>query len=118
MVMMLNLLARVRNVCAHNERLYDYRFKKGSIEDTDIHKIILLPQKNGLYKKGKNDLFAVVIALKYLLDEDVFKELIDSLEIIIDDLLNATKIIDRKQLYKYMGFPENWKDIRNCDKQL
>ena len=118
LVMMLNLLARVRNVCAHNERLYDYRFKKGSIEDTDIHKIILLPQKNGLYKKGKNDLFAVVIALKYLLDEDVFKELIDSLEIIIDDLLNATKIIDRKQLYKYMGFPENWKDIRNCDKQL
>lgn len=116
LVMMLNLLARVRNVCAHNERLYDYRFKKGSIDDTDIHKILLLPQKNGLYKKGKNDLFAVVIVLKYLLDEDVFKELIDSLEEIINDLLNTTKIIDRNQLYKYMGFPNNWKEIRNCEK--
>lgn len=27
---MLNILARARNVCAHNERLYNYRFNKGS----------------------------------------------------------------------------------------
>lgn len=118
LVMMLNLLARVRNVCAHNERLYDYRFKKGSIDNTDVHRILSLPQKNGLYIKGKNDLFAVVIVLKYLLDERVFKELIDSLDEIINNLLQTTRIIERKQLYKYMGFPENWKEIKECSKWM
>lgn len=31
LVQMLDLLARVRNVCAHNERLYDYKYQKSTI---------------------------------------------------------------------------------------
>lgn len=31
---MLDILARIRNVCAHNERLFNYRYKKGAINDT------------------------------------------------------------------------------------
>lgn len=34
LIQMLDLLARVRNVCAHNERLYDYSYRKGTIDDT------------------------------------------------------------------------------------
>lgn len=31
LVQMLDLLARVRNVCAHNERLFDYKYQKRTI---------------------------------------------------------------------------------------
>lgn len=53
LLQMLDLLARVRNVCAHNERLYNYKYIKGNIDNTDIHQILNLPQKNGHYKKAR-----------------------------------------------------------------
>jgi len=106
------LLARVRNVCAHNERLYDYKYRKGTIDDTGVHIQLGIPKKKGQFIKGKNDLFAVVIVLKYLLDEDEFEGFVEELENLFDDLFNKTRIIQRTQVYKYMGFPENWSDIK------
>ena len=113
---MLDLLARVRNVCAHNERLYNYKYIKGTIDDTDVHSILMLPQKNGIYKKGKNDLFAVVIVLKYLLPDDDFAMFIDEIETLLNKLFSNTKSISMAQMQKYTGFPANWKDIKSCDK--
>lgn len=113
---MLNILARFRNVCAHNERLYNYRYNKGAISDTYIHKALHISMKKGCYVKGKNDLFAVVIVLKYLLDEDNFHSFIEELDSLIITLLSNTNILQPTQLYKYMGFPENWKDIQICKK--
>lgn len=116
LLQMLDLLARVRNVCAHNERLYNYKYIKGTIDNTDIHQILNLPQKNGHYKKGKNDLFAVVIVLKYLLKKDDFNVFVDDLGIAIDTILKDTKSMSKPQLLKYMGFPDNWLDIKMCKK--
>lgn len=108
---MLDLLARVRNVCAHNERLFDYKYKKGTIDDTYIHEVLKIQKVKGQYRKGKNDLFAVVIVLKYLLDRNDFEEFVEKLDSIIQKLLNDTKRVEKIQLYKYMGFPENWIEI-------
>lgn len=116
MVQMLDLLARVRNVCAHNERLYDYRYKKGTIDNTFVHEALQIQKRKTQYIKGKNDLFAVVIVLKYLLDEKDFVEFIEDLNSSIDELLQTTRIVQRSQLYKYMGFPTNWTDIKTCAK--
>lgn len=116
LVQMLDLLARVRNVCAHNERLYNYKYEKGTIDNTDVHKILKLPQKKGVYKKGKNDLFAVVIVLKYLLSGEDFKQLIEEMDKLLKELFRKTKSISMTQMQKYMGFPENWKKIKECDK--
>ena len=118
LVQMLDLLARVRNVCAHNERLYDYNYRKGTIDDTDIHRILGIPRKNNQYTKGKKDLFAVVIVLKYLLRQNDFENFIDSLSGHIERLLQETKCIQRKQLLKYMGFPDHWLMIRNCARTI
>lgn len=110
---MLDLLARVRNVCAHNERLYDYKYRKGTIDDTGVHSQLGISKKNGQFSKGKNDLFAVIIVLKYLLDEDEFDKFIEELENLFEELFKKTRIIQRTQVYKYMGFPENWIEIKN-----
>ena len=113
LVRMLDLLSRVRNVCAHNERLYDYRYNKGTIDDMELHKRLGLPCKNGHYEKGKKDLFAVVICFNYLLDEKDFVSFGEELEHEIRILCAKTNKIQRTQLYKKMGFPLNWMDINS-----
>ena len=116
LVQMLDLLARVRNVCAHYERLFDYQYSKGTIDDTYIHGTLAIEKKKGQYIKGKNDLFAVVIVLKYLLSEEDFADFVEKLQKIIQQLFSETRMIQETQLYKYMGFTENWLDIRTCPK--
>lgn len=112
LVQMLDLLARVRNVCAHNERLYDYKYRKGTIDDTKIHFNLDIKKEKGQYKKGKNDLFAVVIVFRYLLERKDFLEFIEEFDTIFQELLTKTKMIQKQQMYKYMGFPNNWIEIK------
>ena len=67
----LSVLTKFRNVCAHNERLFSYR-SKDSIPNTVLHEKLNIPQKGGTYQMGKCDLFAVVIAFRYLLPAEEF----------------------------------------------
>ena len=62
----LSVLTKYRNVCAHGERLFTYR-TVDAIADTPLHKKLSLPQSGNQYEKGKQDLFAVVIAFRYIL---------------------------------------------------
>lgn len=78
--------------------------------------LFLIGEKKKQYAKGKNDLFAVVIVLKYLLSDEEFCEFIEELRVIIEKLLEETNMIQVNQIYKYMGFPENWLEIRECPK--
>ena len=114
LVRMLDLLARIRNVCAHNERLFNYRYNKGAINDTYIHKHLNIPKHNVQYKKGKQDLFAVIITLKYLLSENEFSCFIEEIHTALEKLLTSTRQLQRSQMYKYMGFPSNWTEIQNA----
>ncbi|MCM1268705.1 MAG: Abi family protein [Bacteroidales bacterium] len=114
LVRMLALLARVRNVCAHNERLYNYRYYKGAIHDTYIHEYLEIPKQNGQYTKGKQDLFAVTIVLKYLLDEQEFSLFINNINMALETLLSSNRQLQKSQMYKYMGFPVNWTAIKDA----
>lgn len=71
-------------------------------------------KKNGLYSKGKNDLFAVLISMKYLIDSKKFQKIIGDINSCINTLFSETHQIQRSQLYKYMGLPGNWIKIGNC----
>ena len=102
---MLNVLSKFRNVCAHGERLYNYKTQK-SILDLPVHKKL-----KDYNLKSKNDLFNVLICFKYLSNESDFNSFIT----ILDELINITfkllgEMYTRKALIE-MGFPENWKDI-------
>lgn len=114
LVRMLDLLARIRNVCAHNERLFDYRYNKGAINDTFIHQFLGIPKTNGQYSKGKRDLFAVIIVLKYLLGNDEVRLLVDEINNTLATLLASTRQLQTPQMYKYMGFPNNWANIKDA----
>ena len=111
---MLDLLARARNVCAHNERFYNYRYGRSSIDDTKVHHLLHLSFKNERFTQGKNDLFAVVIIFKYLLDKEDFSTFCKDLDFLFLTLKSKTNQIQQPQLFRYMGFPENWREIEGC----
>lgn len=106
----LTVMTKFRNVCAHNERLFSYR-SKDAIPDMGLHAKLGIPKERSLYQFGKNDLFAVVIAFRYLLPKRDFLQFKRRLTIQIDNLLKSTAHISEEELLCAMGFPSNWKKI-------
>lgn len=110
LVQILTVLVKYRNVCAHGERLFTYR-TTDSISDLPIHKKMNLPKKGEQYMNGKNDVFAVVIALRYLLNDKWYREFKKELTALIQKYLKGHDSISEEELLVKMGFPGNWKDI-------
>ncbi len=106
----LEKLCLIRNVCAHNERLYSFRFDK-DFPDTKIHQKLGIPMKGEQYIYGKNDLFGAVIALRYLLPSKSFRLFKSELLKCIKHYLKSSPRITRSELYRFMGFPDNWESI-------
>ncbi|MDD4699839.1 MAG: Abi family protein [Oscillospiraceae bacterium] len=107
---MLPVLTDFRNVCAHGERLYSYKTRK-MIDDMPAHEVLNLSKKGDTYSCGKNDLFAVMICLRYLLPMVEFRAFTIGLSRLLDshfEALPAEIVMDVK---KSMGFPENWHNI-------
>ena len=110
----ITIIAKCRNVCAHGERLYDFR-TQDTIPDTLLHQKLSIPLKKGSYTLGKHDLFAVVLSLRYLINNDDFKSFKRSLIQLIKRVLKQCPHLTQAQLLKQMGFPENWEKIcRYC----
>ncbi len=116
MVSILTVLVKFRNVCAHGERLFTY-ITTDSIPDFSIHKKLNITKKGTQYIYGKNDLFSVVVALRYLLRDGWYKEFIKELKALLDKYLKKHDSISEQELYEKMGFPENWKKITRFRKR-
>jgi abortive infection bacteriophage resistance protein len=111
----ITILARCRNVCAHGERLYSFEINE-AIPDMPLHHKMKIQQKRGQYCCGKNDLFAVVIALRYLIGKDEFKSFKRNLLKLINDVLKKCPHIPKENLLNEMGFPINWNTITRYKK--
>lgn len=110
---LLNILCKTRNLCAHDERLYNYEFKTNtSINDTKYHSLLNLSKTNNRYDIGKNDLFAVVIALKLLLNDEDYKKFHSKLFSRIMSIQSKLKTITLSDILESMNFPNNWHDIQ------
>lgn len=111
----ITVIARCRNVCAHGERLFSFHIRE-TIPNTTLHEKLAIPQKRRQYIAGKQDLFSVVIALCYLIENSEFKQFKSKLSNLISTVLKNCPHISRKQLLRKMGFPENWYDITRYKK--
>ncbi len=106
----LSVLTKFRNVCAHGERLYSYQ-TRNDIPNTILHQKLSIPKTGTQYSIGKHDLFAVVIAFRYLLPNKDFLEFKVTLSITIRHYLKTSSSLQETTLYSYMGFPINWNKI-------
>lgn len=106
----LSVLTKYRNVCAHGDRLFAYK-TIDQILDTPLHAKLRIQKKGNQYIYGKQDLFAVVIAFRYLLPKEDFSTFKRNLAMQIKYLDKKMARITEAELLKQMGFPDNWKNI-------
>lgn len=106
----LHNLTLIRNICAHDEKLYDVKLQS-RIFSTKYHKMLNIENKKGNYKLATRDLFSIAIILKLLLEKEDFNnfytKIIKNIDILEKEI---TTISINKVLYR-MGFPNNYKDL-------
>lgn len=107
---MLPILSNYRNLCAHEDIVFEHKTER-VIPDTKYHNLMNIPQMDGEYIYGKNDLFAVIIIFKILLKNKEFRLMMKEIEYEIElldgriDSVSINKILDR------MGFPQNYIEL-------
>ncbi|XBX03587.1 Abi family protein [Enterocloster clostridioformis] len=106
----LSVLTKYRNVCAHSDRLFTYR-TVDQILNTPLHSKLFIPLQGNQYIYGKQDLFAVVIAFRYLLPKEDFMDFKRKLTAEITKATKNLVHITETELLEHMGFPYNWKNI-------
>ena len=110
----LTILANYRNLCAHEDIVYEHRAQK-PIYNTKYHQLLNIPMMDGEYIYGKEDLFAVIIILKQLLRKDDFTLLLNEISYEVDVLAGKLKVIPITKVLDRMGFPENFKELARLD---
>lgn len=98
-------LAIIRNVCAHSERLYSYRSSK-DIKSNYIRSYFTTCSTT-------NDFFNVLIGLKLTLEKNEFEQYFTTINEMILYLDRQLHTININEITDKMGFPLNWRDIKN-----
>ncbi len=113
----LPILANYRNLCAHEDILYENKTQK-QIDDTLFHALLGIEKVEGEYQQGKNDLFALMIILRQLLNSQDMKNLLEEVDHILKNLEYNLKTIPISKVLDRMGFPENWKELGTIRKKV
>lgn len=108
----IGLLSNYRNLCAHEDIVYEHRTQK-EIPDTKYHMELDVPMTNDEYIYGKNDIFAVVIMLKYMLTKNDFIDFVNEVSYELSLLDGRINTIPQSKILDRMGFPLNWEEIAN-----
>ena len=112
----LPILANYRNLCAHEDILFENRTNR-MINDTVYHRILKIEEVNDEYKYGKNDLFALIIIMKQLLSTVEVKNMVMEIDRELNNLDINLKSVSMENVLNRMGFPANWKDIANIERE-
>lgn len=110
MLNFLPILANYRNLCAHEDILYDNR-TAAMIDTNKYHNMLDLPQLDGEYTCGKNDLFALIIIMKHLLREEEFRLLIKEIDYEKAVLSGKLEVLEIEDVMEHMGFPKNYTEL-------
>ena len=106
----LPILANYRNLCAHEDVVYEHRTEK-TIFNTIYHEKLEIPRMDDEYIYGKNDILALLIILKYLLRKEDFRLLMKEIEYEIEKLDGRIDSIPIEKIMDRMGLPSNYIDL-------
>ncbi len=107
------MLAYFRNLCAHDDRIYNTKLPKYLyIPDNKYHTLLNIPKHNNMYLYGKNDLFSLIITLKVMLLPEEFNTLYNKINGRIISLSKKMYVISIDDVLNKMNFPKNWQEIK------
>ena len=115
LIVYLPILANYRNLCAHEDILYENKTQK-LIDDTVYHKLLNLKKEDDIFIQGKNDVFCLIIIMKQLLNTDDFKNMTFELDNILETLNFNLRTISINKVLDRMGFPKNWKNLASIER--
>lgn len=110
----LSILSNFRNLCAHEDILYDHRTQR-TIPDCKYHYLMNIDMTNDDYNYGKNDLFAVIIIMKTMLSDVEFRDFINEIGYEMDILEGKINSVPIDNILNKIGFPTNWREIATLD---
>ena len=103
-------LGEIRNICAHDEKLYDIRLRF-KVSNNIYHSKLNIPKFKGNYLLGLQDLFSIVLILKDMLTKNEFQKFYKLLNKRIYELSKFIITINFNDILKKMGFPFNYKKL-------
>lgn len=106
----LPLLANYRNLCAHEDIVYEHRTER-YIDNNKYHELLKIPKMDDEYIYGKNDVFVLIIILKFMLKQDQFHDMMKEIEYEIEKLDGRIDSIPIDKILDRMGFPKNYMDL-------
>jgi len=111
----LQLLSNFRNLCAHEDMLYDHRTQR-QIPNCKYHTFLDIEKDDeGEFKYGKNDLFALIIIMKEMLTIDEFDDMFYQIRYEIDILDGKVNTVPLSTILSKIGFPDNFREIQNIE---
>lgn len=102
----LPILANYRNLCAHEDILYDHKTAT-MIPSVMYHRIVGI-DNNENFTQGRNDLFALVIVLKFMLTKSEFRLFLQEVDYEISVLSGKLNTIKTSEILSIMGFPRDY----------
>lgn len=110
----MHMLALARNKCAHDERIYNIRFKERihtkSIKNFSVLGIVRA--KDGSYTYGTNDAYSIAIMFALLLSKSDVNEFISAMKLSFKKLQKQLHTISADDVMAIMGYGPNWTNLQ------
>lgn len=106
LLLFLPILANYRNLCAHEDILYDH--KTATMIPSVMYHRSLGIDNNENFTQGRNDLFALVIVLKFMLRDSEFRLFLQEVDYEINILDGKLEAISIDNILGIMGFPKEY----------
>lgn len=111
----LPILSNYRNLCAHEDIVFDHKTER-VIPDTEFHSKLGIFRMDDEYIYGKNDIFAVILIFKYMLEEDEFRLMLKEFEYELEKLDSRIDSIPVEKIMDTMGVPKNYMDLVDMER--
>ena len=110
---MIALMADIRNMCAHDEMLFNYKHNRIILPPLYEHTYLELRQlPNGEYIQGRKDLLALLIAIRYLINRTLYKNLIGHISNMSKKTYSTiSHLVSKEDFLDYIGLCEGYEKL-------
>ena len=111
------LIADIRNMCAHDEVLLNYKHSRITLSPLPEHSQLTLKKTDGgEYLQGRKDLLALLIAIRYLINKTLYNHLIRHIARITDNVYEEIKeLVSKEAFLEYIGLCNDYIKLRRYD---